>query len=64
MTLRGSGVGTADSATPAELRAGYVDVQRWCAIGLFFTLLLYVIFAVRSHRVMKTRLAWLQGYGR
>ena len=36
----------ANAAGPALYGAGYVSVQRWCAIGLFFTLLSYVIFAI------------------
>lgn len=36
----------ANAAGPALYGSGYVSVQRWCAIGLFFTLLSYAIFAI------------------
>ena len=36
----------ANAAGPALYGAGYVSVQRWCGIGLFFTLLSYVVFAI------------------
>ena len=36
----------ANAAGPALFGPGYVSVQRWCGIGLFFTLMSYVIFAI------------------